>query len=64
MSAMYPVLSRQKDVRNLKGKLQTMSQDVTLLGSEHVSGERSAAFLIDNIPLELWEHAHLLRCHQ
>jgi len=41
-----------------------MSQDVTLLGSEHVSGERSAAFLIDNIPLELWEHAHLLRCHQ
>jgi hypothetical protein len=41
-----------------------MSKDVALLVSPHISGERSAAFLLEDIPLELWEHAHLFRCSE
>ena len=39
-----------------------MSLDVELFGSPHVSVERSAAFLLEDTPLELWEHSHLFRC--
>jgi hypothetical protein len=43
---------------------QSMSLDVELFGSPHVSVERSAAFLLEDTPLELWEHKHLFRCSE
>ena len=41
-----------------------MSLDVELFGFPHVSAERSAAFLLEDTPLELWEHTHLFRCSE